>query len=66
MTRMVTWYRCASTEPIRCIIVDERTTHDRCYELRSERGVLQVGADRVSAVLNEDPIWTYDTMASSR
>ena len=55
----------ASTEPVRCIVVDERTTHDRCYELRSERGVLQIGADRVRAIINEDPIWTHDTMASS-
>jgi hypothetical protein len=56
----------ASAEPIRCIVVDERSTHDRCYELRSERGVLQIGADRVRAVLNGGPIWTYDTIAPNR
>ena len=55
----------ASAEPIRCIVVDERTAHDRCYELRSERGVLQIGTDRVRAVLNQDPIWTHDTIAAT-
>jgi hypothetical protein len=55
----------ASVEPIRCILVNEYAPRDRCYELQSKHGVLQIGADKVQAVLGDDPIWNFEMMAAT-